>query len=361
MSEPRKDDIWILGANGRSGRAIAAALAEKNLPMTFVGRDGTALRQLASSLGVEAGIVVASAIADIAAAITRVAPRVVINTIGPFSSTAVPVVKACPPGTHYVDVGNELPALMSLYAMHDELVATNRCVVHGAGWGVLATESVVYKLCTGRSVPLEVRVDNIAAVKASGPLGHTLAEGIIDGIIYGGRRYKNGQLKFAFAGSDHEVLTLPDGSTAKTGLIPTAELEAARRASRAPNVVAGFPAAPSGPIRFIVPLVALLFAIPAVRNFAEKKIAKIAPAATQRQVSWARARAKWPDGTERTGWLRAGDGYDFLAKAAAAVAQRLVEGQGRPGCFTPGSLFNAELAEEAGGEFIMEAPPPPVR
>ena len=234
MSESREDDIWILGAAGRAGRAIAAELARRHRSMTLVGRNKVALLDVATSLGIDARIVVASAIDEIGAAITRSAPRVVINTIGPFAQTAVPLVKACPAGTHYVDVGNELPALLSLYAMHDELVATNRCVVHGAGWGVLATESVVRKLCSGRPAPLQVRVDNMASVKASGPLGHTLANGILDGIAYGGRRYAHGRLKFAFVGSDHEALTLPDGSTAKTGLIPTAELEAAYRASGGP-------------------------------------------------------------------------------------------------------------------------------
>ena len=101
-----------------------------------------------------------------------------------------------------------------------------------------------------------------------------------------------------------------------------------------------------------------MLTIPAVRSFAEGKLAKLQLPPSQQKISWARAHVKWADGMERTGWLRAGDGYAFLAKAAAGAAQRLIDGRGVPGCFTPGSLFEAGLAEEAGGEFIVETAGP---
>jgi short subunit dehydrogenase-like uncharacterized protein len=359
----RTKDIWVLGAAGRAGRAAAAEFAAKGLSMTFVGRNAETLKQAARVLGIEAGIVVASTIEGMAAAISHTKPRVVMNTIGPFSRTAVSIVRACPPGTHYLDVGNELPAFLALFAMNDELARTGRCVVPGAGWGVLGTESVVLKLCEGQPPAAKVRVDNVAAVEASGQLGSTLAETILEGIPYGGRRYASGELKRALAGSEHEKFSLPDGSTAATGLIASGELEAARRASQASNVVAGFPGVPGGPIRLLIPAAALLLSIPAVRRFATDRLAKLEAPPPKTKVSWARARVEWSDGSVRTGWLRAGDGYAFLAKASAGVAQRLLDGEGRPGCFTPGALFGTALAEEAGGQFFIDAvtPSPKVR
>jgi len=41
-------------------------------------------------------------------ALRRDAPAVVINTVGPFTTTATTVARACAPETHYVDVANEL-------------------------------------------------------------------------------------------------------------------------------------------------------------------------------------------------------------------------------------------------------------
>jgi short subunit dehydrogenase-like uncharacterized protein len=207
------------------------------------------LRQTAGDLKIEVEIVAASTIEDMTAAISRGKPRIVINTIGPFARTGIAIVNACPPGTHYIDIGNELPAFLSLFAMNDELVRTGRCVVLGAGWGVLGTESVVLKLCEGRPPAAKVRVDSVAAVEASGPLGATLAQTIVEGIPYGGRRYANGKLKWALAGDDEEEFSLPDGSKAVTRLIASGELEAGRRASRASEAVAGFPGVPGGIIR----------------------------------------------------------------------------------------------------------------
>ena len=348
------NDIWILGAAGRSGRAIAAELAKKGLLMTFVGRNAETLKQTAEDLNIEVSIVTAGTIEEMAAAILRGKPRIVINTIGPFARTAIAIVSACPPGTHYLDIGNELPAFLSLFAMNEDLIRMGRCVVLGAGWGVLGTESVVLKLCEGRPAAAKVRVDSVASVEASGPLGTTLAQTIIEGIPYGGRRYADGQLKRALAGDDEEEFTLPDGSTAVSRLIASGELEAARRASQASDVVAGFPAVPGGFIHFVLPALATLLAVPAVRRFATARLAKLVPPPSKTEVSWARARVEWSDGSVRTGWLRAGDGYAFLAKVSASVAQRLLNSEGRPGCFTPGALFGAELALEAGGVFVLD-------
>ncbi|MFC7660599.1 hypothetical protein ACFQ34_04880 [Pseudonocardia benzenivorans] len=52
------------------------------------------------------------------------------------------------------------------------------------------------------------------------------------------------------------------------------------------------------------------------------------------------------------GWLRAQDGMDFTAAAAAAAALHLAAGDARPGAFTPAALFGPRLAEEAGGTFL---------
>jgi short subunit dehydrogenase-like uncharacterized protein len=221
-------NIWILGGAGRAGRAIARELVMSGLPVTLVGRDAGTLRNVATSLKLDSGIVAASSLADMAAQITRAKPSVVINTIGPFTKTAIFFVNACPPGTHYLDIGNELPQFLALFGMHKEFVRTSRTVIPGAGWGVLGTESAVRKLCDGQPVPVRVRVDSLAAAEGGLPLGRTLAETIVEGIRYGGRRYIAGSLRSCLAGSNQEGITLPDGTAAKSASIASGELEAAR-------------------------------------------------------------------------------------------------------------------------------------
>jgi short subunit dehydrogenase-like uncharacterized protein len=205
-------EIWILGANGRCGRAVAAELAARRYALVLVGRDAGRLRDAGSAIGGSARVVVADSIGDIAERIARSDAAVVVNTIGPFTKTAVAIARACPRGCHYVDISNELDAAIDLLGLHDEAARTGRCFVTGAGFGFVATECVVLKLCEGAPPAASVRVDALPFVDDAGPLGDTLAATIVEGLPLGGRRYTNGALVRAQLGADPEKLVLPDGS-----------------------------------------------------------------------------------------------------------------------------------------------------
>jgi hypothetical protein len=60
------------------------------------------------------------------------------------------------------------------------------------------------------------------------------------------------------------------------------------------------------------------------------------------------------DGSARAGWLRAGEGMAFTVAVAAEVVDRLSHDEGKPGAYTPGVLFGPDLAESAGGQFIVD-------
>jgi hypothetical protein len=110
----------------------------------------------------------------------------------------------------------------------------------------------------------------------------------------------------------------------------------------------------------MLPALSALFRVPGVSRFAVGRIARIRLRAQEmpRASSWAHARAEWADGTVREGWLRVGDGTEFTASVAAEVTMRLFAGVGQPGAHTPGGLFGPELAEAAGGEFLLDQPVP---
>jgi short subunit dehydrogenase-like uncharacterized protein len=358
MTNAATQEVWILGANGRSGRAVAAALIAKQVVPVLVGRDELALRKLATSLGGNPRVVVAGSIESIGAAMQQSGPVVVFNTIGPFSKTAAAVIRASAKGSHYLDLSNELPAINDVLAMHEEAVSAGRCLVAGAGWGVLACESVVLKLCENKPGAERVRVAAMPFVDAPGRLGPTLAATILDGIPNGFSRYEQGKLVPVGAGLDYEELTLPDGSKAKTAGAPVGDLEAARRASQAPFVVAASSMAPHGvAVRIAMPMVQALMSIGAVRRFAERRLAavEVKPHVGPPKPSWAHARIQWKDGTVREGFLRAGDAMDFTVNVATEVASRLARGEGKPGAYTPGALFGAGLAEACGGSFILDS------
>ena len=82
-----------------------------------------------------------------------------INTIGPFTETALTIPRACTAGMHYVDLSKEVFSVIDLLALHQEAVASNRTFVTGAELGVLATECLVLKMCEGQSPAAQVRTD----------------------------------------------------------------------------------------------------------------------------------------------------------------------------------------------------------
>ena len=202
-----ENEIWILGANGRIGRGVGIGLAARGLSTVLVGRDRARLEETAAAIDGPTRIVVAGSVDAIGEALGRGAPSVVVNTIGPFTRTALEVARACPDGAGYVDVANDMTSVIGVLESHEEAVERGQCRVTGAGFGFVATESVVRALCEGRPAPERVRVDAMPFIADDGsPVGATVAATVVDALPEGGRRYEAGRLVRAALGSDGEEL-----------------------------------------------------------------------------------------------------------------------------------------------------------
>ncbi|WP_066369579.1 saccharopine dehydrogenase NADP-binding domain-containing protein [Herbidospora mongoliensis] len=346
-------EIWVLGATGRVGREAVERLRKAGAEVVVTGRDRERLARV--SPGVRA---VTGSLGEVCAQLSAEAPAVVINTVGPFVVTAPQVARACPPGTHYVDVANELSAFELLHGMDREAAATGRTLVSGAGFGVLATEGILLHLLAGEEKPSLVRIDAVASVAIEpGALGEALAATIVHTLLDCGREVRQGRLVRARAGGAAERLTTPDGDEVTTASLGSGELFAAWQASGAPSVIGASALVPANPaVRAALPAIAGVLRLPGVAGFAIRRLARVTTTTARerpRASSWARARVEWPSGRVREGWLRTGEAMTFTVGAVSEVALRLARGEGRPGAFTPGRLFGPEVASAAGGEFVV--------
>ncbi|WP_238006963.1 saccharopine dehydrogenase NADP-binding domain-containing protein [Dactylosporangium sp. AC04546] len=346
-------EIWVLGATGRVGREAVERLQRAGAEVVVAGRD----RERLSKVSPDARAVTGS-LDEVCARLATEAPAVVINTVGPFAVTAPQVARACPPGTHYVDVANELSAFELLHGMDREAAATGRTLVSGAGFGVLATESILLHLLAAEEQPSRVRVDAVASVATEpGALGEALAATIVQALLDGGREVRQGRMARARAGGAAERLTTPDGDVVTTAALGSGELFAAWQASGAPSVIAASALAPANPAaRAALPAIGGVLRLPGLAGFATRRLARITTTTARerpRRSSWARARVEWPSGHVREGWLRTGEAMTFTVGAVTEVAQRLAKGEGRPGAFTPARLFGPEVALAAGAEFVV--------
>jgi short subunit dehydrogenase-like uncharacterized protein len=384
-------EVWILGGTGRSGRAIAAELVSRGITPVLVGRDAARLAEAAHQVEAarlteasrqaeaarpapgETRTLVAGSVDELTTQIRTQQPAVVINTIGPFITTAPPIIQAClAAGSDYLDLANDVAAVAALLALDEAATAAGRTIVTGAGFGVTATESVVVKLTQDQPqqpTPSKVRVDMVPSLASeAGPVGAALAGTILEGLPgvdgggrFQGRRYENGRLAPARIGGDVSHLVLPDGSRVTTAAMPLGELIAAQRASGAPDVVSASSEAPSAPvIRAIMPLALALLQIAPVRAFATNRLAQVQLKAHDRprEHSYGHAVIQWPDGTTREGWLQLGDAQAFTGAVPAEIARRLLAGQGRPGAHTPAALFGPSLAEACGASYLIPADGP---
>jgi short subunit dehydrogenase-like uncharacterized protein len=329
-------------------------LQQAGAEVVVAGRDRDRLIQVSPHARAVTG-----SLDEVCAQLATEAPTVVINTVGPFTVTASQVARACPPGTHYVDVANELSAFELLHGMDREAAATGRTLVSGAGFGVLATESILLHLLAAvEEKPSRVRVDAVASVAIEpGALGEALAATIVHALLDGGREVRQGRLVRARAGGAAERLTTPDGDVVTTASLASGELFAAWQASGAPSVIGASALAPANPVvRAALPAIGGVLRLPGLAGFATRRLARITTTTAKerpRRSSWSRARVEWPSGRVREGWLRTGDGMTFTVGAVTEVALRLTKGEGRPGAFTPARLFGPEVALAAGAEFVV--------
>ena len=278
----------------------------------------------------------------------------VVNTVGPFTRTALPLARAClRAGTHYVDLANELDAVLQLLDLDPEARDRGITLVTGAGFGVLATEALTIALRGEREAAVKAEVAALPAVEG---LGSAVLSSSVDVLAYGGRRYQGGQLVRKRIGGDHIRIDVPTGGTRQAVGVPIGELEAARRASGAGEVVAYSSEVPGGRIaRALLPVMSVLLSVNVFRRALLRLVERlrIVPPVSPGGESWAYARLEWADGTGAEAWLRTGEGYAFTGEVAASVVEELRGGAVSAGAFTPGALLGPTLAIRAGAEILL--------
>ncbi len=349
-------EVMILGATGRVGRAIAARLDASGTQLVLFGRDRQRLERAASTLShsrrIEAG-----SLEQLGQVLAAHPPAVVVSTVGPFASTAATVIDALPENTHYLDLSNEYASFEAVFARDSAARRAGQTLIAGAGFGVVATESVLVALTDGQPIPTRVRVDALPSVASEGDaIGAALAGSIVDSLPLGRRQVRRGKLVTTAFDDTPAQLVTPDGDRVTSANFTSGDLFAAWRDSQAANVISGSTEVPGGAvIRYALPVFGLVAQSSRVRQLLINQMAKakLPERPRPRVHSWGHATVTFADGSEREGWMRADEAMDFTAAAAAEVTRRLLAGEARPGAHTPCSLFGSGLAEAAGGELLL--------
>lgn len=342
-------DVLVFGASGTAGQMIATELARRGIEVTLGGRNPERMARAADRIETATG-----SRPDIAVHAQPALPRgtrVLVNAAGPFSRTGPGLLDlALAAGTHYVDVANDLPSVLTVLERADEASSRGLSLLTASGFGATAGEAVV------RDLAARLTYDALSVEVASMPVSSFTTAGFrqtaIEVLPQGVQVYRDGRLRTRLPGLGATRIATPAGP--RTLLpVPVGELEAARRATGAPHATAYSSELPAGFVtRAALPVLQTALRIGPLRRRIADRISRqptrqADAAPTTPSLAWARITDVKGNRLESV-W-EFPEGYRSAARAASEVTCRLLAEEGRPGAWFPGQLFGLDIARACGG------------
>lgn len=343
----RRGGALLYGANGYTGRLVAAVARREGLPLTLGGRRPEAVAAMARETGqpwVAFRLDHPERVAEELAAFDAV-----LLAAGPFSRTSAAVVEAClATGTHYLDITGEVPVFEAVFARDDEARRASVTLLPGTGFDVVPSDCLAAALAS--ELPGASRL--LLAFRAFAPSSGT-ARTMLEGLPKGGAARVDGKLvpvppawkvrEIPFSDHSRHAMTVPWG-----------DLSTAWRSTGIPNIETYMTAPPALVAsakagQALAPLLSLAL----VRWFLEAAVGKAFPGpdeeARERERSYLWGRVERDDGAAVEGTAETLEGYAFTAESAVACLKRVLSGETPPGALTPSLAFGPRFVEEIRG------------
>jgi short subunit dehydrogenase-like uncharacterized protein len=340
---------WLLyGANGYTGKLIAAEAARRGLKPILAGRNASAIEPMAKKLKLPVRAFALDNPAAVRAGLKDVG--LVLHCAGPFSATCAPMLEAClDVGAHYLDITGEIDVFAHCHAQHARASKRGIVVLPGAGFDVVPTDCLAAQL--KRELPTADSL--VLAFDASGGPSPGTARTGVEGLGNGGRARIDGKLvKVPLAWKTRSFDR--DGQPRFAMSIPWGDVYTAFVSTGIPNieVYMGVPPATAKNLRRIRWLGSLLGLAP-VQSFLKAQVAKKVPGPSEKTraasdcVVWGEARD--PAGNQALGQLRTPNGYELTVSAALGIVEHLSAARKiAGGYYTPSLLM--------GPDYILRLP-----
>jgi Saccharopine dehydrogenase NADP binding domain len=313
------DNVLLLGATGVSGRNIARRLHDHGLALTLAARDRAHLDAMADSL--PGSQVLAGDVLDPGPIPESV--RLVVNTVGPFSTHAQPIRQAClDQSVPYLEIANEHAAAQQLLSLDSHARRRHIPMLTAVGMGPTVAEALLAEAITDTSqAPTDVRLITAPAGEVLSPgLQATFADAMARGAVW----LEDGELRTAPFGSGMAEVRL-GGRSRPVLPAPTADVIVAHRISNAHNVKGFF----------------------------------AAPGADAGSDSYVYVDARWSDGRHRGRQARLGNGNEVSADIVAETVMRMLAGDTAAiaGAWTPVGLFGPAVVFGVAAMEVTDAAP----
>ena len=340
---------WMIyGANGYTGRLVAAEAVRRGERPVLAGRNRAVVESLAEELGLESKIF---SLDDAQHARTELeAMKLVLHCAGPFSATSQPMIEACLAShTHYLDITGEIGVFENAWKQSDAARRADVVLCPGVGFDVVPTDclaaSLVEKLPAATSLQL--------AFEPGGGMSPGTAKTSVEGMGKGGCVLRDGALKRVPLG--WKTRRIPFAHAERTGVtIPWGDVFTAWVSTGVPDIEVYVSVPPSAVkrlrrLRLIQPLLGLGF----VQNFMKRRIEKTTPGPSGKVRSesltqlWGEAVSA--DGRRVSGTMTTPNGYDVTVTASLGIVEYLLEHDAEGGYYTPSLLVGSGYAETLPG------------
>lgn len=360
-----QDNTWMIyGANGYTGRLIAATAVSQGLRPILAGRSKDRLRPMADTLGLPYRVFSLDDEAVVSKNIGKT--RLVVNVAGPFSRTGELLARTCVRNrSHYIDVSNEIPSLRAIYALGGAANAGGVVLLPGAGFGTTASSCLSQFL--HERMPAADHLDIVVA-----PYTRTRSAAasrtVFQVVGRGGYTRRNGELCSHRLGRGSRRMSLPQGNYTIVPA-PLGDLEAAYRVTGIKNITTYFTTRNAPLLTNLAFGVMQTFArLPglsrAMRGTREDDTPVQRPEqgpSDARSFVWARI-GQGGSHTEDA-WLDMGEGYEVTAQAVLAAVGRILSPRTQPvpGAHTPATAFGADFVLSLSGVNRISDVPVPLR
>jgi len=266
--------------------------------------------------------------------------RAVLHAAGPFASTFRPILDACLlTQTHYVDINGELAVFEYLLTQNQAAQRKKVCVIPGAGFDVVAANSLAVYTAAQLEDPLELDI----AISVNEPASVGTRRSTLEVLAGGGRIRRSGRLLNYPLGKTRRFVRFMDRSRPVIPA-PLGELSTAYSATGVPNLTTYLALSP-GTIRLLGifgrPL-AMFLRNPRLRGWLQRRQSsarkKTDPSLPKQTHSEIYVRAVSSAGQVAQAWLETLGAYQFTAISAVACLEATLEGRS-PGVYTPDQIL----------------------
>jgi saccharopine dehydrogenase (NAD+, L-lysine-forming) len=338
---------WLIyGANGYTGRLIAAHARGRGLAPVIAGRRAEVIRPLAEALGLDYRVFDLGDTSALEEALRAVGT--ILLAAGPFSGTSRPVVDAClRTGSAYLDIAGEYAVFEAILGRDAEARQQQTVLLPGVGFDVVPSDCLAASLHA--ALPEATHLE-LAFQGGGRPSRGTLLTAL-EGARRGGAVRVDGRIRPEALYSRVREIPVRNGRQVGVG-IPWGDVSTAYYSTGIPNIVIyrGIPRAARKwlPLLRIATLAIGQPLIRAgVRRLVERLARQQAPPGSEMGELWGRVTSA--SGRSIEGTLTTPQGYALTARTAVECAERVAAGRVEPGAHTPSQAFGADFITQFEG------------